>query len=115
MSGSDLSENERRALDLLICAGGAMLTSSVPDCNNKDIIFGTIEPGHRVYRKLEQKGFVLYTVEDPLEMPGDPLDGFVFTNEIYITDEGRAVMTPATKMDEESSVVSESNSQRSPH
>lgn len=73
-----------------------MLTTSVPERNEKDIVFGTIEPGHPVYRKLERKGFVYFTIEDPIDIPGDPLDGFVFTNEICITDEGRAALKTAT-------------------
>lgn len=37
-----------------------------------------------VYKKLEKKGLVFFTEEEPME------DGFVFTNEVYLTDEGKS-------------------------
>jgi len=85
-----LTENEERALDVLIRAGGSLLTTSIPDKNEPDIVFGTVTPGHHVYRRLERLGLVFYTEEAPLDCPGDPLDGFLFTNEVYISDAGRA-------------------------
>jgi hypothetical protein len=80
-----LSSSEFAALELLISKGGAVLASTVPDKNEKQIIAGTFYtvPGHGIYKKLEKKGLVFYTEEDPMD------DGFVFTNEIYTTDEGR--------------------------
>lgn len=92
----NLTENELHALELLIEAGGSLLTTSLPEKNVRDVVFGTVEPGHTVYRKLEKMGLVFYTVEDPVEMPGDPLDGFTFTNEVYISDEGRDAALDAT-------------------
>lgn len=97
MMKTSLSENERCALELLVHAGGSVLTTSVPDKNSRDVVFDTAIPGHGVYRKLEKRGFVFYSVEDPIDLPGDPIDGFVFTNEIYITDEGRDVLKVARK------------------
>ncbi len=84
-----ISANEKRALELLIDAGGSLLVSEVPDRNERDVVFCNVKPGHSVYRKLEKMDFVWYTEEEPLNMPGDPMDGFVFTCEIYITDKGR--------------------------
>lgn len=81
-----LSANEIAALEILVERGGSVLTSAVPDKNEKDCVFRTVTPGHPVYKKLEKKGLCFYTEEDPME------DGFVFTNEIYITDEGRAAL-----------------------
>jgi len=83
-----LTANEWEALSNLKKHGGSVLTTSVPDKNEKDSIFGTVEPGTPVYKKLEKKGLVVFTEEDPVDDPTDPLDGFVFTNEIYITEEG---------------------------
>jgi hypothetical protein len=87
-----LTANEIEALRNLQQQGGGVLTTSVPDKNDKDPVFGTVEPGIPVYRKLERKGLVFFTEEEPIDDPDGPLDGFVFTNEIYITDEGLAVL-----------------------
>lgn len=89
------SENERRALELLIAAGGSVLVTHIPDTNTRDVVFGDVTPGHGVYRKLEKRGFVFYTVEEPLDSPGSPMDGFTFTNEVYISDEGRNALAAA--------------------
>lgn len=84
-----LSSTERAALELLVRHGGSFLVTQVPDANEKEVVFNTVTPGHPVYRKLEKKGFVFYTEEEPMDWPGDAMDGFVFTEEIYLTDEGR--------------------------
>jgi len=57
-------------------------------------VFGEVTPGHKVYQRLEKVGFCYYTEEETLSLPGDPLDGFGFTPEIYITEEGRAALEP---------------------
>jgi hypothetical protein len=93
MSAETLSSTEREALQILLRNGGGVLTTSVPDKNEKDAVFGTVTPGHHVYKKLEKKGFVFYTEEEPMCDPGGELDGFTFTNEIYITDEGRDALS----------------------
>lgn len=87
MTEVNLSEAERNALAFLIRNGGSVLTSSVPDKNEKDA-FGNIEAGVKVYVKLEGRGLVIITEEDPITLE----DGteFTYTNEFYITDEGRA-------------------------
>lgn len=93
MENWSYTENERRALELLIQGGGSVLESRIPDRNEVDTVFRTVTPGHTVYRKLEKLGLVFYSEEEPLNLPGDPLDGFTFTREIYITDVGRSVLS----------------------
>lgn len=93
MGNKVYTENELRALELLVLEGGSVLESRIPDRNEVDHVFKTVTPGHTVYRKLERLGLVFYSEEDPLDMPGDPLDGFTFTREIYITDTGRSVLS----------------------
>lgn len=79
-----LSDNECTALEWLVSEGGSILTSRVPD-KNEPGVFGII-PGTRTFKKLERAGLCFFTIEDPWD------DGFVFTNEIYITEEGRAAL-----------------------
>ena len=33
-------------------------------------------------------GLAFYTEEEPFNRPGDPMDGFTFSREIYISDAG---------------------------
>lgn len=79
----NLSSNERTALEILRDKGGSMLTSLIPDKNERSVFCG-VEPGMAVYKKLEKKGLVFFTEEEPME------DGFMFTNEVYLTDEGKS-------------------------
>lgn len=37
-------------------------------------------------------GLVFFTVEESFDLPGDPLDGFQFSCEIYITDAGKELL-----------------------
>lgn len=37
-----------------------------------------------VSQKLERMGLVFFTEEEPFDLPGDPLDGFQFSCEIYM-------------------------------
>lgn len=87
-----LRPNERRALEILAEAGGAVLVTAVPEKTEREIVFGLEIPGHPVFKRLERAGLCFYTEETPLDLPGDPLDGFTFTPEIYITDQGRAAL-----------------------
>lgn len=87
-----LTSNEITALRTLHEAGGEILESRVPDTNKVDPVFGCVTPGHVVYRKLEKLGLVFYTEEEPLDLPGDPLDGFTFTPSICIDDAGREAL-----------------------
>jgi hypothetical protein len=86
-----LSETERNALEFLLNANGlgSVLASEIPDKNEKDV-FGNTVAGMRVYIKLEARGFVIITEEDPFELE----DGseFQYTNEVYITDAGREAL-----------------------
>ena len=87
-----LSENEMTALRLLVEGGGSLIEWRVPETNEKDPVFGIVTPGHTTYRKLEKLGLVFYTEEEPFDLPGDPLDGFCFSREIYIDDAGREAL-----------------------
>lgn len=93
MANRTYTENERRALELLILGGGSVLESRIPDRNEVDPVFKSVTPGHTVYRKLERLGLVFYSEEEPMDLPGDSLDGFTFTREIYITETGRSVLS----------------------
>lgn len=42
-----------------------------------------------------KKGMLYFTEEEPLDLPGDPLHGFIFTPMVYITAEGRAALAAA--------------------
>ena len=80
-----LSEAERRALELLCKNAGSILISRVPDKNGRSV-FGEIESGMTVYRKLDQKGLVVITVEEPDET------GFSYTPMIELTSEGQSAL-----------------------
>lgn len=90
----NLSVRERAALKVLVEAGGAMLCSRIPGGDGRDA-FGDVIPGMTVYLRLEKMGLLFFTEEEPLDLPGEPLDGFTFTPEVYITDEGRALLAAA--------------------
>lgn len=83
-----LSKNELIALRTLQEAGGSIIEWMVPETTEKNLAFGDITPGHGVYRKLEKMGLAFYTGEEPLNSPGNPMDGFTFSSEIYISDAG---------------------------
>ena len=87
-----LSANQRTALQLLQEHGGSLIEWRVPETIEKDPVFGTVIPGITVYRTLERMGLVFFTEEEPFDLPGDPLDGFQFSCEIYITDAGKALV-----------------------
>ena len=78
----ELTELEITALGIMAMYNGAMLVSRIPERKISGI-FGP-EPGIATYKKLEKKGLLMFTEEDP--MP----DGFQFTEEVYLTDEGKA-------------------------
>jgi len=77
------TEAEEEALRRLAKDGGLLITS-IPDKNERDPVFRTIEPGIRVYQKIEKQGLVVITEEEPIE----DLDGFCFTPSVELTDEG---------------------------
>jgi hypothetical protein len=84
----DLSANEKEALQLLLHNGGAICTSKIPD-KNEPGIYGGVEPGIGVYRKLEKKGLVFFTEEAPID-PARPDD--TWTPSVEIEDAGRAAI-----------------------
>jgi len=81
-----LSESEHEALNLLRQRGGSMPITDVPEKNERDVVFKTIIPGLTTYRKLEKKGLVIITEEEPIMDvdPSDPLYGFEFTPTIEL-------------------------------
>lgn len=72
---SRLSEMEQEALEWLKGKGGSVLVTSVPEKNVRGV-FG-MEPGLTVFRKLEKKGFVIITEEEPIQL--DDGSWFEFT------------------------------------
>lgn len=86
---ADLTEAEAAALAVLYGKfGGTMLTSDVPERTERGV-FGQIVPGLAIYRKLEQKGLVEFTEAETSGASGDASEGFVFTNEVRLTEAGR--------------------------
>lgn len=71
----ELSEMEREALEWLKGQGGSVLVTAVPEKNTRGV-FG-IEPGMTIFRKLEKKGLVIITDEEPIQL--DDGSWFEFT------------------------------------
>lgn len=82
-----LSDAEITALELIQAAGGSMLVSNIPDKSGRGV-FG-VEPGTGVYKKLEKKGLVFFTEEEPMEVNGEM---FEFTPSVYITEAGQIAL-----------------------
>lgn len=82
-----LSDAEITALELIRAAGGSMLVSNIPDKSGRGV-FG-LEPGSGVYKKLEKKGLVFFTEEEPIDVDGEM---FEFTPSVYITETGQAAL-----------------------
>jgi len=81
-----ISEAETTALRR---ANDSILISKIPGRNEKGV-FGDIEPGLTVYRKLESRGLVFLTEEDSIELENG--EKFEFTPTYEITDEGRKLL-----------------------
>lgn len=65
----NLSSMEQEALDWLRGQGGSVLISAVSEKNTRGV-FG-IEPGLTIFKKLDKKGLVIITEEEPFELePG---------------------------------------------
>jgi hypothetical protein len=77
----NLSESEQNALDWLRQEGGEMLTSKIEEKNYRDV-FGCTVPGMGVFKKLEKKGLVYFTEEDPII--GEDGSEFTFTNSVCL-------------------------------
>ena len=76
----ELSSTEQDALDWLKHQGGSVLVSRIGPKNERGV-FG-IEPGMTIFKKLEKKGLVIITEEEPFQLE----DGswFQFTPSVEI-------------------------------
>lgn len=82
----DLSEMEQQALDWLKEKGGSVLVSSVEHKKNTRGVFG-FEPGMTMFKKLEKKGLVIFTEEEPVQL--DDGSWFEYTPSIELIKEGQ--------------------------
>jgi hypothetical protein len=84
-----LSEAEHNGLAMLIQNGGSILVSRISETNSKGL-YGEIEPGMPVFRRMAKKGWCFETEEDPTEMKDGDGNTFIFefTPSIEITPEG---------------------------
>ena len=80
-----IPESYISGLERLVSCGGSISTSRVEDKNLRDI-WGGIEAGMGVYRKLEKLGYVIIKDEEPDET------GFTWTPIIEITESGRKAL-----------------------
>lgn len=78
-----LSEAEMAALRV---AARSTLISQIPDRNEKDV-FGQAVAGMGVFRKLEKRGLLFITEEEPTTT--DDGEMFEFTPTVELTEEGR--------------------------
>lgn len=80
-----LSANETEALRW-IRRVGSLSSVMVPDRNDRDDVFGTVQPGRAVFKKLETKGLCYETEPDEIE-PG------LFLRTVFeLTDLGKATI-----------------------
>lgn len=84
-----LSEMEIAALGFLVNRGGSVLVTAIPD-KTEPGLFGEKMPGMPVFKKLDKRGLVVLTEEEPME------DGFQFTPMAELTDTGKAAWLAAT-------------------
>lgn len=84
----DLSEMEIAALSFLKNHGGCVLVTAIPDKTEKGL-FGEKVPGMPIYKKLDKRGLVNLTEEEPME------DGFQFTPMAELTDLGKSAWRQA--------------------
>lgn len=80
---------EVAALGFLVQHGGCVLVTAIPDKNEAGL-FGEKMAGMPVFKKLDKRGLVVLTEEDPME------DGFQFTPMAELTDAGAAAWRAAT-------------------
>ena len=57
---------EHQALEWLKGQGGSVLVSAIPEKNMRGV-FG-LEPGMTIFKKLEKKGLVIITEEEPVQL-----------------------------------------------
>jgi len=62
----ELSQMEHQALEWLKGQGGSVLVSAIPEKNMRGV-FG-LEPGMTIFKKLEKKGLVIITEEEPVQL-----------------------------------------------
>ena len=77
----NLSEAEGNAIAFLKSKGGSMLTSEIPEKNERNV-FGGTDAGMAVYKKLEKKGLIFFTEEESFELESGLL--FTWTNEVCL-------------------------------
>jgi hypothetical protein len=77
---SDLSVMEQEALDWLKHKGGSVLITDIPEKNIRGV-FG-LEPGLTVFKKLEKKGLVAFTEEEPFQL--DNGEWFEYTSSVEL-------------------------------
>ncbi len=75
-----LSDMEREALEWLRGRGGSVLITSVSEKNTRGV-FG-MEPGLTIFKKLDKKGLVVITEEEPIQL--DDGTWFTFTPAIEL-------------------------------
>ena len=83
-----LSEAEEAAIELLREHQGEILTTAIESKNSRGA-FGSIVPGIAVFKKLEKKGLVFFTIEDPIVL--DDGTEFTFTNSIRLVTDSNDV------------------------
>lgn len=77
---NELSEMESEALEWLRGRGGSVLITSIPEKNTRGV-FG-LEPGLTIFRKLDKKGLVVITEEEPVQL--DDGSWFEFTPSVEL-------------------------------
>lgn len=60
-----LTATEEAALEILKHEGGCLLSSKIPNRNERGV-FGEIIPGMGAFRSLEKKGLIFFTEEEPI-------------------------------------------------
>ena len=85
MTNIHLSESEIIALQTIQEHDGSLLVFYIPDNNEKDL-WGVVIPGMRVYQKLEKKGLVFITEEEPVVFEDG--EEFEFTPSVEFTELG---------------------------
>ena len=83
------SEAEQAALAFLRHNGGAVLVSRIPDRTMRGIL-GEVVAGLAIYQRLDEKGLVVITEEEPIP----EWDNFCFTPMVELTDVGRMALEP---------------------
>jgi len=84
----DLSESEIAALRW-VRESTSILVSHIPDKTYRNE-FGDPVPGMAIFKRLEKRGLLFQTEEEPVNLTDDPDEKpFYFTESIEFTDEGR--------------------------